>query len=136
MERGSDKHSPRMDDTLEHEVEGLLHSGQQSRGEEWNEAEPSGEDQPDVGRGAGTALVGGVPEGMTPEDVQARSELGQWLGPTVWPASGAQLVAVASERGAPADVVSQLSYLPPERSFGNLQQAWAALSGGVEQHRS
>ena len=135
MERGSDKHGPRVDEALEHEVEGLLRSGQQTRGEEWNEAEPSGEDQTAVTRGAGTAVTGGVPDGMTPEDVEARSELATWLGSSVWPATGAQLVAVAAERGAPEVVLSQLSHLAPGRSLGNLQEAWSSL-GGTEQHRS
>jgi hypothetical protein len=47
MERGSDKHSARMDDALGAEVDGLIRSGHDNRAD-WNSPEPSGEDQPDV----------------------------------------------------------------------------------------
>jgi hypothetical protein len=135
MERGSDKHGPRVDEVLEHEVEGLLRSGHQTRGEEWNEAEPSGEDQPAVSLDP-QGLTGGVPDGMTETDVEERSRLASFLPMSLWPATGAQVVAVAAERGAPDDVLARLSYLPSGRSFVNWQEAWVSLHGGVEEHRS
>jgi len=61
MERGSDKHSARMDDALDAEVRGMMTAGRETRGEAWNSAEPSGEDQPDVDRAPDSTLVGGVP---------------------------------------------------------------------------
>ena len=69
MERGSDKHSARMDDALEAETRGMMTAGRETRGEEWNSPEPSGEDQPDVDRVPDGTLAGGVPEGMTEGDV-------------------------------------------------------------------
>ncbi len=136
MERGSDKHGPRMDEALAHEVEGLLHAGRDTHAEEWASPEPSGEDQPDVDRAPHGTLHGAVPDGMTEEDVEQRSRLATYLGKEVWPATGAQLVAVARARQAPDDVVAQLSYLHEGRSYVNMQEAWADLQGGVEQHRS
>jgi hypothetical protein len=40
MERGSNKHGPRLDDELKHETEGLVRSGHPTHAEEWKEPEP------------------------------------------------------------------------------------------------
>ena len=134
MQRGSDKHSARMDDALEAEVSGLVRAGRDNR-EDWNSPEPSGEDQPDVDRAPNATLAGGVPEGMTAADLERRSELAGYLG-RVWPATAEQLVAVASENSAPDAVLNQLRALPGSASFENLQELWVAVDGGVaESHR-
>ena len=134
MERGSDKHSARMDDALDSEVSGLLRSGHDSR-EDWNSPEPSGEDQPDVDLVPNGTLSGGVPDGMDEADVERRSELAGFLG-RIWPATGAQLVEVATGNDAPDSVLGTLRALPPGRVFDNLQDVWSAVSGGhVESHR-
>jgi Protein of unknown function (DUF2795) len=135
MERGSDKHSARMDDALEHEVRGMMTAGRDTHSEDWKSAEPSGEDQPAVDLSADGALHGGVPDGMTEADVEERSTIAQYLGKEVWPATGAQLLAVAQGRQAPDAVVSRLRQLRADVSYTNLQEAWSAL-GGTEQHRS
>jgi hypothetical protein len=134
MERGSDKHSARMDDALEAEVSGLIRSGHDSRAD-WNSPEPSGEDQPDVDLVPNGTLAGGVPEGMTEQDVERRSELAGYLG-RVWPATTEQVLFVAAENDAPDAIMETLRRLPPERSFENLQELWAVISGGhVESQR-
>jgi hypothetical protein len=134
MERGSDKHSARMDDALEAEVSGLMRSGHDSR-EDWNSPEPSGEDQPDVDRVPNGTLSGGVPDGMDEQDVERRSELAGFLG-RIWPATGAQLVEVATANDAPDSVLATLRAVPHGRVFDNLQDLWSAVSGGhVESHR-
>ena len=134
MERGSDKHSARMDDALDAEVSGLVRSGHDSRAD-WNSPEPSGEDQPDVDLVPNGTLSGGVPEGMTEHDVERRSELASYLG-RVWPATSEQILAVATENDAPDAILNPLRGLPPGQSFENLQELWAQISGGhVEAHR-
>ncbi len=134
MERGSDKHSARMDDALDAEVSGLIRSGHDSR-EDWNSPEPSGEDQPDVDLVPNGTLAGGVPDGMTEADVERRSELAALLG-RIWPATSEQVLAVAVENEAPEAVLSTLRHLPPGQSFQNLQELWASISGGhVESRR-
>jgi len=135
MQRGSDKHSARMDDALDGEVRGLVSAGRDTHAEEWKLAEPSGEDQPEVDRSADGDLHGGVPDGMTEADVEERSRLAVYLGKEVWPATGQQLLELARNREAPDVVLDRLSQLPPGRSFTNLQDAWQALHGGAEQHR-
>jgi hypothetical protein len=134
MERGSDKHSARMDDALDAEVSGLVRSGHDSR-EDWNSPEPSGEDQPDVDLVPNGTLSGGVPDGMSEDDVERRSELAGFLG-RVWPATSEQVLAVAVDNEAPEHILSTLRSLPPGQSYANLQELWAQISGGhVESHR-
>ena len=134
MERGSDKHSARMDDALEAEVSGLIRAGHDNRAD-WNSPEPSGEDQPDVDLVPNGTQAGGGPDGMTEQDVERRSELAQYL-VRVWPATSEQVLAVALENDAPDAVASTLRHLPPGQSFANLQELWATISGGhVESHR-
>jgi hypothetical protein len=134
MERGSDKHSARMDDALQAEVEGLVRTGHDNR-EDWNSPEPSGEDQPDVDLVPDGALHGGVPEGMNEQDVEQRAELAGYLG-RIWPATSEQLLSVAADNEAPDGILSTLRHLPPGHSYANLQELWAAISGGhVESQR-
>ena len=136
MQRGSDKHSARLDDALDSEVAGLVSAGHDTHVEEWKSAEPSGEDQPEVQRSAGGDLHGGVPAGMTEADVEERSRLAAYLGKEVWPATGEQLLEVARGRQAPDLVVDRLAELPPGRVFETLQEAWSELGGGTEQGRT
>ncbi|WP_197420431.1 hypothetical protein [Mycobacterium sp. NAZ190054] len=51
MERGSSKHGPREDDALKDELRGTLQGNRSSRAEEWREAEPPADDDPDVPSG-------------------------------------------------------------------------------------
>jgi hypothetical protein len=135
MERGSDKHSARMDDALEAEVRGMMTAGRETRGEEWNSAEPSGEDQPDVDLAPDSTLAGGVPDGMTAGDVEERAAIASYLGKEVWPAGSRALLAKAEEMHAPDAVLDQLRRLPESAVFGNVQDVWQALQGGTEAHR-
>ena len=135
MERGSDKHSARMDDALEAEVRGMMTAGRETRGEDWNSAEPSGEDQPDVDLVPDGTLAGGVPDGMTERDVEERAEIASYLGKEVWPAGSQALIAKARDLNAPDAVLEQLGRLPDSAVFNNVQDVWQALQGGTEAHR-
>jgi hypothetical protein len=136
MERGSDKHSARMDDAMEAEVRGMMTAGRETRGEDWNSPEPSGEDQPDVDLVPDGTLAGGVPDGMTEKDVELRSEIAASLGKECWPCDAEQLLFKAAEMNATERVLNTLRELPPDRVFQNMQEVWAELSGGhVESHR-
>jgi hypothetical protein len=136
MQRGSDKHSARMDEALEAEVHGMITAGRETRGEDWNSAEPSGEDQPDVDRAPNATLTGGVPDGMTEEDVELRSEIAARLGKECWPGTAEALLEKAAGMNAPDRVLDQLRRLTPGREYANLQEVWSQLSEGhVETHR-
>ena len=136
MERGSDKHSARMDDALEAEVRGMMTAGRETRGEDWNSAEPSGEDQPDVDRSPDGTMAGGVPDGMTEQDIESRSEIATALGKEIWPADAETLLVKAAETNATERVLDELRRLPGGRQYENMQEVWSELSGGhVESHR-
>jgi len=135
MERGSDKHSARMDDALEAEVNLMMRAGRETRAQDWNTAEPSGEDQPDVDLAPNATLHGGVPEGMTDRDVEERAQLAASLGKEVYPAGSEALIAKAQEMNAPDVVLDLLQRLPRSAVFNNVQEVWQALQGGTEAHR-
>ena len=135
MERGSDKHSARMDEALGAEVRGMMTAGRETRAEAWNSAEPSGEDQPDVDLVPNGTLSGGVPEGMTAADVQDRSEIASYRGKDCWPCDGPALVAKARGMNAPDAVLERLGSLPEGRQFATLAEVWTTLNGSVESSR-
>jgi hypothetical protein len=135
VERGSDTHSPRLDDAQKHEVEGLLRSGHSTHAEEWKDPEPAGEDQPDVVHGAGTTLVGGTPDGMSPEDIEGRAELATYLGASGWPMVREQIIDKVVDGHAPDAVIDRVRALPSGQTFDNVAAVWEALGGHVEQNR-
>ena len=137
MDRGSDKHNPRLDEELKHEVSGLVQSGHDTHAEEWASPEPSGEDQPEVDRAPNGTLHGGVPEGMTESDVEARARLATYLTPGAFPGVREQLLDHVIDADAPDEIVDEVRQLPAGREFQNLGEVWRALHGGghVEQQR-
>jgi hypothetical protein len=48
MQRESDQHSPRADDELKAEMQGMLKGGGPTHAEEWADPEPPADDDPDV----------------------------------------------------------------------------------------
>lgn len=135
MERGSDKHGPRLDEAMDKETRGLVTAGHDTHSEEWASAEPPGEDQPEVSLAAGTALTGGVPDGMTPEDVEGRAELASLLGKEIWPADGATVKASLVEHEAPDRVIDLVGTLGDADVFDNVAAVWEQLTGAKEAHR-
>jgi hypothetical protein len=135
VDRGSDKVSPRVDDELKHETQGLVHGGHSTHAEEWKDPEPSGEDQPDVDRDPDGALSGGTPAGMTSEDVDRRSELASYLGRAPYPVVREQLIELALDHKAPDRVVDHVKALPAGRTFASVGEVWEALGGHVEHDR-
>jgi hypothetical protein len=133
MERGSNQHSPRVDEQLEHEVESLVHGGPvESRAEESRLQEDSGDDEPFaesiVARGADDAAEAGLTHG----DVRARSELARHLRGSLFPADRTALVQFAVEEHLPPDIAAALRGLPPGR-YMNVEGVWEALGGRREE---
>jgi len=116
----STKHSPRVDDELEHEMQGRSTS------------ESSDEADPDVYTNTGGTLVGGTPVGMDADAVAARSELARWLDRADFPSSGPQLVAAAREHGAPDPVVAELAKLPDGEAYERVGDVVRALGYPTE----
>ena len=143
MERGSDKHSPRVDEELEHETRSLRQGAPvESRIEEHREQEGPGDGQPTpdarlAGEGAAGARPAGGPgagASLDLDDAETRADIARFLTPGAFPADRDALVADAEGNHAPDEVLARLRALPGGRAYGNVQDVWAALGGTVE-HR-
>jgi hypothetical protein len=128
MERGSSKHSARLDDEMEHEVEGYMTAERPTRAEEWKETEPVGEDQVDPGRlESPEGLQPGVPAGMTQQDVRLRSELGEHLPRSVFPTDESGLLGHLVDSNAPERLQQLVRQLPTGQVYQQLGEVVQAL---------
>ncbi|MCN0153962.1 DUF2795 domain-containing protein [Salinispora arenicola] len=129
MERGSSKHGPRLDEEMESEVSGLVQGpgAAGSRVDESRQPEPAGEDQPEPKTVTAGALRSGNPQGMSSDDVEARSRLGRFITMSALPGDRATLVANARDNDAPADVIAELERLPSDTRYQTVSEIWAAL---------
>jgi Protein of unknown function (DUF2795) len=133
LERGSDKHSPRVDEQLEHETRSLQQgSPVESRVEEHREQEGPGDDQPtpDARLAGGRATAAS----LDLDDAETRADIARFLDPSAFPADREALLANAEGNQAPAEVLERLQALPGGRAYENVQDVWATLGGTVE-HR-
>jgi hypothetical protein len=128
----STKHSPRVDEELQHETEGMVRSGHATRAEEWRESEPSAEGDPDVDADPDGTLVGGTPVGMDADAVVARAEIARWLDRADFPSSGADLAEAARNHEAPDAVVAELGRLPADETFERVGEVVRALGYPTE----
>ena len=128
----STKHSPRVDDELEHEVQGMVRSGRTTRAEEWRDPEPAAEGEPDVDADPAGTLVGGTPVGMDADAVVARTELARWLDRADFPSTGADLVEAARNHRAPDAVVAEFERLPAGDTFERIGDVVRALGYPTE----
>ena len=135
MERGSDKVSPRADEELKHQTQGMVRAGRTTHAEEWKDPEPVGEDQPDVDLAPEGTLHGGVPEGMTADDVEGRAEIAGFIGKAAYPLVREQVLDLVIDGEAPRRVVDLVRRLPSGRQFANVNEIWTALGGKVEAER-
>ncbi|MBV8387444.1 MAG: DUF2795 domain-containing protein [Acidimicrobiia bacterium] len=132
MDRSSNKHTPRVDEQLKHDVQSVTRgSPVEARAQEAREQEgpADGEPTPD-------ALVTGgrpsaTPDALTHDEVEARAELARHLQPSVFPASRDELIASARSLGASDELVARLGGLPEGR-FDHMEAVWEALGGRVE----
>lgn len=135
MDRGSDKHSPMRDDELKHETDGLVRAGRATHAEEWKDPEPSGEDQPDADRAPDGTLHGGIPAGMSDDDVEGRAEVASYIGKGSYPMVREQILELVMDRQAPTRVIDLVRRLPSGREYHNMQEVWLAVGGHTESDR-
>jgi hypothetical protein len=128
----STKHSPRVDEELEHEVQGMLKGEHATRAEEWRDPEPSAEGEPDVDADPAGTLIGGTPVGMTADAVATRAELARWLVRADFPSSGAGLVEAARGHHAPDAVIAELERLPEGETYERIGDVVRALGYPTE----
>jgi hypothetical protein len=130
----SGKHGPILDEELQHETRGLVQGGRSTRAEEFRDPEPAGEDQP-TGDRIYPEDRRGNPEGMTQDDVDARTDIARSLGTSAFPGDRDSLVALAQENEATDHVVGLLRSLPAGQTFENVQDVARTLGLHVETHR-
>jgi hypothetical protein len=128
----STKHSPRVDENLEQEVEGMVRAERATRAEDWRDIEAPAEGEPDVDADPAGTLVGGTPVGMYPDAVVARAELARWLVRHDFPNDRAGLVAAARARHAPDAVIAELERLPEGETFARIGDVVRALGYPTE----
>jgi len=136
MERGNTKHGPRLDEQMESEVRGVVQGGSDPRAEEWHQAEPAGEDQPNTTVAPAGAERTGAPPGMSPAEVARRSNLGRFVPMDALPGDRERVIAGAERMNAPDSVLDELRRLPADRSFETVSQIWAALGHHNEARRT
>lgn len=132
MPRGSDKHSPRLDESMDHDTRPLTQGAPvEARAQEARAQEGEADDEP-----TSDALLDGDrgvadPDMLGHDEVEARSLLATHLHPSVWPADREALLASARENNAPGWLLDELSSLP-EGTFTHTEAVWEALGGRVE----
>ncbi|MDQ3898522.1 MAG: DUF2795 domain-containing protein [Actinomycetota bacterium] len=134
MERGSDKHSPRIDDGLAHDTRPLTQGApMEARADEARQQEGAADDEPTTD----ALLTGDLHPGesqdalLDHDEAEARSRIAAYLRPSIWPADRATLVACAEELNAPPAVLEELRRLP-DGTFTHTEAVWEALGGRVE----
>ncbi|SEG93152.1 Protein of unknown function [Thermomonospora echinospora] len=132
MPRDSAKRSPRVDDELKHETEGMIRGGGPTHVEEWRQPEPTGE-PPASAQMPPERQGGGVD--MTAREVEWRSQIAQVLAPLDYPADRGKILAFLERNHAPGNVVTAMTGLPKDRKFHNVGEIARAIGIHTEQHR-
>ncbi|WP_104526394.1 DUF2795 domain-containing protein [Blastococcus atacamensis] len=128
----STKHNPRLDEELEHEIQGMLKGDKATRAQEWREVEPVAEGEPALTVDPSGTLVAGLPEGMTEDAVVARAELARWLTRQPFPGNREHLLEAAMDHRAPDAVVAELERLPADQTFERIGDVVRALGYPTE----
>ncbi|MFW3171809.1 DUF2795 domain-containing protein [Geodermatophilus sp. CPCC 206100] len=128
----STKHNPRLDEELQHEIQGMLKGEHATRSEEWREVEPIAEGDRDLTADPAGTLVGGTPVGMDADAVVARAELARWLVRADFPNTGPDLVEAALDHRAPDAVVDELRRLPEGETYERIGDVVRALGYPTE----
>ena len=123
----STKHSARVDEELEHDIQGMLKAERATRSHEWRESEPVAEGEPDLTADPSGTLVGGTPVGMDADAVVARAELARWLDRADFASTGPDLVEAARDPRAPEAVAAELETLPHAQIYERLLHVLSAL---------
>ena len=132
MPRGSDKHSARLDESLDHDTTSLTRGAPvESRAEEFRTQEGAGDDEPtpDARLSGDRGLTDGDVLGY--DEVEARSLLAAHLRPSVWPADRQALIDCVRQTSGPDWLIDQLATLP-DGLFTHTEAVWEALGGRVE----
>lgn len=133
-DQGSNKTGSARDDELKREAHGALKASRGLRPEEGFDTEPSVGSEP-FAQWIPPGPGGGVPPGMTPRDVDVRSELARHLEPSSFPADRAGLLRALGRHQAADPLVDLVRGLPDQDEYRNVQDVMRSLGYGVEAPR-
>src|SRR6187200_3351161 len=103
MERGSDVHSPRIDDQMRRETDSLTHGEPvESRAEEFRLQEDAADGDPAVEPFVSRVDEEPLPGTLSHEAVRERSELARHLRGSIFPADRTAIIQCAIEEHAPS----------------------------------
>lgn len=125
MSQAGGTHGPHADDELKREVRSELRAGRATRGAEWQEPEPPGEDQPEA-----TWALAGRPSpagGPDADLLELRSDLARNLDRAAFPAGRRQLLAALAGHHAPRSLSDLVGRLPRHVTFRNVGDVARAL---------
>lgn len=128
MERETDKHSPRLDNAMNQDLESLLKGSP----EESRAREDRLQEDPEVGPGRPPAAEEQVGLGVSASAADQRAELARYLAGAAFPARPDELLYMAEDDQAPPSVLDALRSLPADEQYENVQSVWRALGGEVE----
>ncbi|HVF74742.1 MAG TPA: DUF2795 domain-containing protein [Acidimicrobiales bacterium] len=134
MERTTDKHSARVDDAMEHEVQSLVDGrGGESRSQESRMAEPVAEGEVEINPGARHDDHDDQGIGVSRVTADDRADLARFVASAHWPATREDLLEAADGDHATDRIMETLGRLPHgSEAYENLQAVWKALGGEVE----
>jgi hypothetical protein len=132
MVRGSDKQSPRLDESLKHDTDSLTRGAPvEARADDARTQEGPGDDEPTPDALLVDGPDTGSDDALGHDEIEARSELATYLRPSVWPADRAALIECARQQHAPESLLERLGDLP-DGTFDHTEAVWEALGGRVE----
>lgn len=132
-EQESSKYGPREDDALKREVRSELQAHRATRAEEWLEAQPPAEDEPEA-TWAPEGRLGATPPGEDWDTIELRSDLARHLDRAGFPATKQRLLQTLESHQAEQRLLDLLAPLPEDATFANLGEVLRALGIPVE-HR-
>ncbi|WP_018658120.1 DUF2795 domain-containing protein [Actinomadura flavalba] len=139
MGEQSDKNGPRLDDELRAATRGMTTGNHATHAEDFKEVEPVSDGPiwdpagaPDPAQSA-VDPARGAPPGMSPSDVDQRSDLARALSGLRYPATRADLVAHISP-DASDEAITALETLP-DREYASLGDVAEELGYGREERR-
>jgi hypothetical protein len=131
MEMGN-KHAPRLDDEMEHEVRGMIQGAPvepRAEPEREQQGPGDGEPVPDALLRRDEPSVDGV---LNHTEIELRSDLARHLRLSDFPLRPARLVELLEERNAPPEVIERVRHIP-DWDYETVEAVWEASGGNREQ---
>ena len=131
-DQGTNKTGFVRDDELKKELQGELRANRAVRSED--DFGVQGENR---SAAAADAMPSpGTPSGMTPDDVDLRSDLARHLEPSAFPARRSALLGALHRHQAPDALLERVARLPGTEDYPNVQAVARAIGLGTEERRT